>query len=266
MQTVLKKIGFSLLALTLAAVLAGTRGWSQTPQRGRSATTRMMMRHGYLGVGFADVTPERARALNRKEDGGVEVKRVDENSPASKAGVRENDVIVEVNRVKIEDVDQFVRTISETAPGTKIELIVWRNSARQTLTATLEPRTVPMESFDPDFPAPPMPPAPPVGPGDIPFFVVTAPIVGFEGETLTSQLAEFFGVKGGGVLVRTVVAGTPAAKAGLKAGDVVTKVNAVTVTSTREIQGLVRMSRRKNIPFAVVRDKKDMTVDVEMAQ
>jgi serine protease Do len=266
MQTVTKKIGFSLLAIVLAGVLAGTKGLSQTtaPQRGRSATSRMIMRRGYLGVGVMDVTPERARTLNRKEDGGVEVKHVEENSAASKAGLRENDIILEVNKVKVDDVDHFVRTISESAPGTKIELSIWRNSARQNLTATLEAHSVSMDNFD-DFPAPPMPPMPPVGPGDIPFFGVQAPIIGFEGETLTSQLAEFFGVKGG-VLVRSVTAGTPAAKAGLKAGDVVTKVNAVTVTSTREIQAMVRMSRKKNIPFGVVREKKEMNVELEVGQ
>jgi len=268
MQTVTKKIGFSLLAIALAGVLAGTKGLSQTttPQRGRSATSRAMMRRGYLGVGVMDVTPERARALNRKEEGGVEVKHVDENSPASKAGLRENDIILEVNKVKVDDVDQFVRTISESAPGTKIDLSVWRNSARQNLSATLEAHTVSMDNFDPDFPAPPMPPMPPMGPGgDMPLFVVQAPVMGFEAETLTSQLAEFFGVKGG-VLVRSVTAGMPAAKAGLKAGDVVTKVNAVTVTSPREVQALVRMSRRKTIQFGLVREKKEMSVDLEVGQ
>src|SRR5260370_13322264 len=109
-----------------------------------------------------------------------------------------------------------------------------------------------MDRFDPDLPMPPMPPMPRIGPGDVPFYIVQAPVIGFEGETLTTQLADFFGVKGG-VLVRWVSPGTPAAKAGLKAGGVVTKVNAMTVTSTREIQALVRVSRKKNVPFAAVR-------------
>ena len=151
MQTVVKKIGFSLLAISLTGVLAGTKGFSQittAPQRGRSATARMIMRHGYLGVGVVDITPERAKALNRKEEGGVEVKYVDENSPASKAGLRESDVILEVNKTKIDDVDQFVRAIGENPPGTKIDLSIWRNSARQNLTATLEARAIPM--IEPD--------------------------------------------------------------------------------------------------------------------
>jgi serine protease Do len=258
------KIGFSLLAITLAGLPLFSQ--TSTPQRGRSATSRVMLRRGYLGVGVVDLTPERVKALNRKDDSGVEVRHVDDNSPASRAGLRENDLILDVNKVKIENVEQFVRTVSETAPGTKIELGIWRNSARQNLTATLEARSLPMDVFDPDF-TPPMPPMPAVGPDNqIPIFIVPAPVIGFEGETLTSQLAEFFGVKGG-VLVRAVTANTPASKAGLKAGDVVTKVNAVTVTSPREIQALVRMSRnKKNVGLSVVREKKELAVELEIAQ
>jgi S1-C subfamily serine protease len=88
--------------------------------------------------------------------------------------------------------------------------------------------------------------------------------VGFEGEPLSPQLADFFGVRQG-VLVRTVDARTPAEKAGLKAGDVVTRVNGTPVTSPREITGLVRMSRGKTTSFTVVRNKKEITLDIEVS-
>ena len=268
MNTGIKKTGFSVLAIALAGLtVAASSGWSQTPapHRGRSANTRVIMRRGYLGVGVVDLTPERIKALNRKDDSGVEVRHVDDNSPASRAGLRENDLILEVNRQRIDDVDQFVRAIGETAPGTRIDLTVWRNSARQNLSATLEARLTSMDTFDPDLPSPPMPPMPPTAPGDLPFFIGQAPVIGMEGESLTGQLADFFGVKSG-VLVRSVAPNTPAAKAGLKAGDVVTRVNAMTVTSTREIQAMVRISRRKNVPFTVVREKKEITAEVEVTQ
>lgn len=263
MQTV-KKIGFSLLAVTLA----GLPGVSQTPPgapHGHSATTHVMLRRGYLGVGVVDIAPDRVKALNLKDDSGVEVKRVDENSPAFKAGIRENDVILELNHQKMEDVTQFVRSISETSPGTKIDMAVWRNGAKQNLTATLEARSAAMAPWDPDLPLPPMPPMPPTAPDGVPFFIVQAPGIGMEGEALTGQLAGFFGVKSG-VLVRWVSPGTPAAKAGLRAGDVVTKVNAMTITNTREIQALVRASRRSKVPFGVVREKKDLTLEIEIPQ
>jgi S1-C subfamily serine protease len=90
-------------------------------------------------------------------------------------------------------------------------------------------------------------------------------MVGFEGESLNAQLAEYFGVKQG-VLVRSVNANTPAEHAGLKAGDVVVKVNGTPVTTPREIIALVRANRRKGLSFTVVRDKKQISLNVEIAE
>ena len=82
---------------------------------------------------------------------------------------------------------------------------------------------------------------------------------------MNPQLAEYFGVKEG-VLVRSVTAKTPAERAGLKAGDVVVKVNGTPVTTPREISGLVRANRKKAISFTVVRNKKEMSLNVEIAE
>jgi serine protease Do len=65
--------------------------------------------------------------------------------------------------------------------------------------------------------------------------------------------------------VRTVTAKTPADKAGLKAGDVVTKVNGTPVTSPREISGLIR-AVRKTATLTIMRNKKEMTLNIEIAQ
>jgi serine protease Do len=166
----------------------------------------------------------------------------------------------------VDNVDQFIGAIGENQPGTKVDLTVWRNGARQKVSATLDSRPYnPFFGFnDPDAPIPPMPPIPPSF-GD-PFSIIpgNAPRVGFEGEPLTPQLAEFFGVKQG-VLVRTVDPKTPAEKAGLKAGDVVTKVNGTPVANPREIIGLVRTGRGKTAMFTVVRNKKEITLDVDVS-
>lgn len=270
-KELMKKAVFSAAAVLIAGGLAlPDAAFPQTSQqqRGRSANARVMMRRGYLGVGVADLTPDRVKALGLKDDSGVEVKHVDENSPAMKAGLKENDVILELNRQKMEDVDQFVRAISETAPGTKIEMVLWRGGGRQTVSTTLDARAATMVFMPdmPDLPEPPMPPMPPTAQGrEQGLFVMQAPMIGFEGEPLGGQLAEFFGVKGG-VLVRSVAPGSPAAKAGLKAGDVVTKVNAMTVMTTREIQAVVRNSRKSKVPFTVTREKKETALEVEVQQ
>jgi S1-C subfamily serine protease len=162
--------------------------------------------------------------------------------------------------------------IGATQPGTKISLTIWRNGAKQTVSATLDARPVNLFVFGgqdfPDGALPPMPPMPAVpfnGGNPFPTIPANSPMVGFEGEALNSQLAEFFGVKEG-VLVRSVNPKTPAERAGLKAGDVVVKVNGTPVTTPREITGLVLSSRRKAISFTIVRNKKEISLNIEIAE
>lgn len=258
-----------LLIVTLC--LAAGTALAQSSERAHSTTFRQIAVRGYLGVGVVELTDDRVKALNLKDNQGLEVKLVDPNSPADKAGIKPNDVLLEVNGKAIEDNPQFQAVIGSTAPGTKINLTIWRNGAKQTLTATLDSRPGGFYLFGPDMPAlalpamPPMPPIPPNTVGPFPAIPSNAPTVGFEGEALNGQLAEYFGVKQG-VLVRSVGANTPAQRAGLKAGDVVTKVNGTPVISPREISGIVRMSGKKTISFTVVRNKKQMTLNIEIAE
>jgi serine protease Do len=268
-------------SICLAAAAVTVSGSAQTPQapppaqpaphpRARSVGGRLVAaKRGWLGVGVVEVTQERAKALRLKNESGVEVTHVEENSPAAKAGLKEHDVILEVNSQKVDDSEDFVRIIGDAAPGSKVTLAVWRNGSKQNLTATLEARPAQFLTFsgpngDWMAPMPPMPPSPAAIWEGTPFMTGNAPRVGFEGETLTPQLAEFFGVKEG-VLVRTVTEKTAAAKAGLKAGDVVVKVNGTPVSSTREISGLIRAIRR-NVTFTVMRNHKEVLLNVEIAE
>jgi serine protease Do len=262
---VLKSAG--LIFLSLATASLPVTAQTSAPQRAHSAELRRAANRGYLGVGVVELTDERVQALKLKDDQGVEVKRVEDNSPAAKAGLKNNDVILEVNGKSIDGLETFLATVGDTQPGTKINLTIWRDGAKKTLAATLDSR--PDNFFylgGPDLPNPPTPPMPPAPYGNgFPGLPADSPRVGFEGEPVNGQLADFFGVKQG-VLVRSVNADTPASHAGLKAGDVVTKVNGTPVTSPREITGLVRMSGKKEISFTVVRNKKEMTLKVEVAQ
>jgi serine protease Do len=255
-------------------MLAGT-AFAQTSGQQRAHSTTTLQRiatRGYLGVGVEELRDDRVKALKLKDDQGVEVKRIDENSPAARAGLKENDVILEVSGKGVEGNKQFRSLIGDTPPGTKISLTIWRNGAKQTVSATLDSRPVNVfELGPPDFPdgaLPPMPPMPsmPSNRGNpFPAIPANSPMVGFLGEELNGQLAEYFGVKEG-VLVRSVNPKTPAERAGLKVGDVVVKVNGTPVTTPREITGLVLSSRRKAISFTVVRNKKEISLNVEIAE
>ncbi|MDQ6706328.1 MAG: PDZ domain-containing protein, partial [Acidobacteriota bacterium] len=88
--------------------------------------------------------------------------------------------------------------------------------------------------------------------------------LGIESESLNSQLAEFFGVKEG-VLVRSVMKDSAGEKAGLKAGDVIVKVDSSKVTSPKEISSLLRSARsRKTMSMTLVRNRKEMNVEVKL--
>jgi serine protease Do len=232
----------------------------------RSIVSQSITRRGYLGVGVVEINAERAKALKLSSDSGVEVMHVDEDSPASKAGLRVNDIILELNGQKVDEVEQFVKTIGDTAPGGKVDLTILRSGTKQNLSARVDSRRVvvmngPGGPITENF----IGPNGPRGMDDFfPGFVADSPKVGFEGEMLTPQLAEFFGVKEG-VLVRTVNAKSPAERAGLKAGDVVTKVNGTPISSPREVSALLRSSRKTAI-FTVTRNRKEITLNVEIAE
>jgi serine protease Do len=262
-----KKSAFATLAVTLAI---GIPVFAQTtaPQRGHSATLREIATRGYLGVGVVELTDDRVKALKLNDDKGVEVKRVEANSPAAKAGLKENDVILEVNGRGIEDIVQFQNSIGDTAPGSKVNLTVWREGTKKTVSATLEQRSnvFLLRPFEfPDAPVPPMPPVPLNGGSPFPPIPATSPTVGVEGEALNAQLAAFFGVKQG-VLVLSVNAKTPAEHAGIKAGDVIVKVDGTPVTTPREITALVGARRNKTLTFTVVRNKKEIKLNIEIAE
>lgn len=254
----------------LILCLAALPGFAQTrvPQRPRSATLHRAGSLGYLGVGVLDLTDERAKALKLKDDSGIEVIKVDEDSPALKAGLKVDDVVLEVDGKSVLDHEQFQMIIGELQPGTKVKLTIWRGGAKKTVAATLAAR--PDTAFpylgpdSPNAPMPPMPPLPQAFGNTVPAFPADAPAVGFYGAPLNSQMAEFLGVKEG-VLVWEVAPRTPAEHAGLKAGDVVVKVNGTPVTNPREIAGLVRIGAKKMIVFTIVRFKKEMTLNVEVS-
>jgi serine protease Do len=215
------------------------------------------MSGGYLGVGVLELSPERIKSLNLKEPSGVEVSIVIPGAPAENVGIRQGDIILEVNGQKVEGTEQFQASIGAKVPGTKITLTIWRNGTRQNIAATLG---------HPIMPQLPFAALGPMSSEDMQaLFAGDAWKVGFEGEPLTPQLATFFGASPGeGVLVRTVVEKSPADKAGLKAGDVVIKVNGIPVSRPGEIAGIVRLL--KKVTFTVIRNKKEIALNVEIAR
>jgi serine protease Do len=216
----------------------------------------------YLGVSLAEIDANRAKELKLKEDYGVEITRVEEGSPAEKAGVKPGDVVQEYNGQRVEGMEQFGRMVRETPSGREVKLTISRDGAPQTLTATLASHKVRAfpENFRivmPDIPVP-----------DIPqiYTAMRTARLGVEAESLGPQLSEYFGVKEG-VLVRSVRENTAAQKAGIKAGDVITKVDGTAVTSPSELSGAVRAaSAKKTYSVELMRERKPQTVSVTVEE
>jgi len=237
----------------------------------------------YLGVGVAEINADRAKALKLKEERGVEITRLEEDSPAAKAGLKVGDVVLEYNGQRLEGTEQFVRMVRETPEGRQARLLVSRDGSTQTLNAAIgarkgatifgqidadkirkqaeklrgdmERQRGNLEVYRmrtvPDVPRPNM--------------SWQSGMLGVEAESVDSQLAEYFGVKEG-VLVRSVSKNSAAEKAGLKAGDVILKIDDTKVTAPRDITRAIRDLRSKNtFPITVMRNHKEMTVSATVA-
>lgn len=253
----------------LPLVCFAIAGWAASPALAQKTVTVTRGSGSYLGIGVVEITPDRAKTLNLKEERGAEVAHVDEDGPAAKAGIKEGDVVLQYNGEAVEGVDQFVRMVRETPVGRQVKLVVWRNGSDQTLTATVgERKGGVMHLPFSDGASVNLPPLPPMPEVEIPRFQMSwqSPVLGIEGESLgqNSQLADFFGVKDG-VLVKNVTKNSAAEKAGLKAGDVITKVDDTSVGSTREITSALRAGRNKPTSnVTLVRAKKETTVSVNL--
>ncbi len=91
-------------------------------------------------MSLAEIDANRAKELKLKEDYGVEITRVEDGSPAEKAGVKPGDVVLEYNGQRVEGMEQFGRMVRETPPGREVKLTISRDGATQTLTAMLAAR------------------------------------------------------------------------------------------------------------------------------
>ncbi|HSB12221.1 MAG TPA: PDZ domain-containing protein [Blastocatellia bacterium] len=252
---------------------------------------------GYLGVYLEEVTSERSKELGLKEERGAVVMKVVSGSPAEKAGLKENDVVVSFNGRRVDSVRELQRLLNETPADRTIQIEVIRGGSKQTLAATLTKRS--LQSYrilGPDFDGKFMEQNQEamkkfeqslkesqealkgsreklgalsrdfgdftfVNPGEFSFFGGRR--FGINAESLTDQLAEFFGVKDSkGVLVVSVEENSVAAKAGIKAGDVIIAVGDEKVDSVRSFIKALSGKDEGTFPVKIVRNRVEQTVNV----
>src|SRR6266403_2838231 len=229
----------------------------------------------WLGVETHEVTADNAKELKLHAERGVIVAGVTKDSPAAKAGLKEKDVITEVNGQRVEGAAQFRRMIHEIPAGRAAQLTVWRDGRAQTLSATLGKAEERHDKWTgatpgafafhmPEVQIPEMPSID-LG-GEMGMLAGGRPRLGIDAEDIGGQLGSFFGAPDGeGILVRSVNAGSPAEKAGLKAGDVITSFNGERVRSLGDLrQRLAAQSEAKAAKLGVLRNKSEVTLSVEL--
>lgn len=228
----------------------------------------------WLGVETQEVNAEKVKDLKLPAERGVLIGKVMPDSPAAKAGLRENDVVTELNGQVVEGAVQFRRMIHEIPAGRKVMLTVWRDGKAQTIDATLgkaeEGRRMWLQAAPRAFtfrvPETPEIPEIPKMEWNGDFLLMGRPRLGIEAEDLDGQLGNYFGAPDGeGILVRSVNTESPAEKAGIKAGDVITSLNGEKLHSVGELrEKLAAAKDSKTVKVGLLRNKALMTVTVEL--
>ena len=207
-------IAFAIPAATVESVV------TQLIERG--SVTR-----GYLGVSIQDVTRDIADGAGLERARGAIVREPASDGPAGDAGVRSGDIILQVDGEQIDDALDLSRTIAGKAPGSTVELNIWRGGEEMTLSVQLETLTAEVAPAPEE--ATPTPPEP------------VAPAMSSIGLMLVPN------AEGEGLLVQEIEADSPAAERGIAIGDVILEIDNKAVSSLSEfetaIDGVVESGR-----------------------
>jgi serine protease Do len=256
-------LGLALLAMTTPCALAGAS----------SAHSQ-----GYLGVDVRDVTPDQVPLLKLKDTRGAEIVLVDHDAPAGKCGLHEHDVVLMMNGQAIEGQDQLRHMLHDAPPGGTIVLVISHDGQQRTITTQM---AVSQEEVEREATEQRMTVAAPedqpadvtayaasssgqsISPGNslLGRLTMSSTYTGLYMEKMSAQLAGYFGVpSGSGLLVRSVQENSPAAVAGMHAGDVVMRANDKAVVSTNDWAKAIKNSHGHPLSVLVLRDKKEQTL------
>lgn len=270
----------NLAKLSAILLCASAAALAQTPPPAAPATPEAPRAFSfsfgdgtYLGIATEEITKENMSRYGLSSVRGVGISRVIEGGPAEKAGLKKGDVIVQFDNEPVTSARKLLRLVGEAAPEQTVRLTVLRNGSEQQVTATLGQRedgSRALRALAPelrDFRVNP-PAAPRVwGNGDNPetFFYSYGNNrrVGITTTPLTKQLADYFGVSAGkGLLVTSVSDNSPASKAGLRAGDVVTEVNGEKVEDIGDFVQAINRKEDGEVTVTIIRDKSQHTLRV----
>ncbi len=274
----MKSAGTAAFIIAASALAFGQSGPERT-ERGISTAvfSTAQMSPSFLGVEMEEVTKDNYTRFGLGEVRGVAIDRVMENSPAANAGIQKGDIILRFDGETVSSSRKLQRLVSEVAPDHKASVTVLRGGVETEIQVTIGRRESPamlgMSQSDGDD-----------GPRSFEFRVpriegLQIPERGSErrivlrgGErraigvgvtALTKQLGDHFGVSGGkGLLVNEVRENSPAAKAGLRAGDIITEADGKAVAENNDLIQAVNAKKEGEVELTVLRNKKRLSLKV----
>lgn len=211
--------------------------------------------------------------VTEKTEQGAKVTDITNESAAAKAGIKEGDIIIEVNSDKISDENNLAKIIGKYKPDENVDVMVLRDGKEKKLKAKLGKNDSPTamtfnwndnENFDFKMPAMPRMPATPRAPKAFNFNQDNWPLVDF-----TSKPKFGFSIAdnedGDGVKITAVKEESSAAKAGLKEGDLITEANGTAVKNTDELKKqLAELKDKTEVPMKVLRNGSSQSITVKV--
>ncbi|MCC7009687.1 MAG: PDZ domain-containing protein [Acidobacteria bacterium] len=251
-----------LLAAGTALVFVLTGGFQAAASAQAARSPRADLRSLFggepeIGVSIRDVTPAESEREKLARVAGAYVEDVRSGGPADKAGIRSGDVVVAFDGERVRSARQLARVIEETPAGREVDATISRAGRQVALKVTPETGGVFVGGGRVVVPDVEMRGG---WPQDRPFggFGANAGRLGVTVQELTDQLGDFFGARAG-VLVTSVATGTPAEAAGLKAGDVITRVNGTAISSASDLRRSIA-GASNDVTLTIVRDRKEQTL------
>ena len=272
---------FALTILTAATCVTANAQNAPLPPNERTVQ-RMAFgipsESSYLGVQTENISKENFSKYGLSNVRGVGIDSIVKDSPAAKAGLQKGDVIVKFEGEDVSSVNKLTRLIGETAPDHTAKLTIFRDGGEREINVTLGKRDMSaFESgnftFNNMIPMMPPPrgtrtvPMPPLGNGDSNnTFIWRSGAnrqIGVGVTSLTKQLGDYFGIaEGKGLLVNNVRENSPAAKAGLKAGDVIVEIDGKPVGTMTDLIRAVNEKSEGGVAVTFIRDRNRQTVNV----
>jgi serine protease Do len=197
---------------------------------------------GWLGVVIQRVTSQLAESFGLKEKKGALVSDVFKGGPAEEAGVQRGDIILEFNGKEIKDFGDLSRTVASTPVGSNVSIKVFRNGKILSLQATIAEMEEPKE-------------------------VAKAPgrkSLGITVQNITPEIARSLGLElGSGVVITGVEPGSPAAKAGIRSGDVIQEINREPIKDADEFNRAIESAKdQENTLFLIRRGESNLFIVV----